>query len=88
MNAQPKITASDGWIEHDGTGCPVPPGTRVFVRLSDGFEDNRPSSASFWASYRQNRWRRCRDWHITHYRIVEPVNLPARLDRIAERRAA
>lgn len=26
------------WIEHDGKGCPVPVGTRVFVRLREGHE--------------------------------------------------
>lgn len=31
-------TTTDIWIEHDGKPCPVPPDTRVRIKLRNGFE--------------------------------------------------
>lgn len=88
MNAQTKIVAADGWIVHDGSACPLPYETLILVRFRSGIEDRKPHLAGFWATGLSDAWRHKgpRNWHITAYRIVSAVNLPARLDRIAEAR--
>ena len=37
----PEQMKADGWIEHDGKGCPVDPMRAVHYRLRDGDEDTR-----------------------------------------------
>jgi hypothetical protein len=46
--------AQDGWIEHDGLGCPVAPETLVHVRYRDGEESQ--SHRCFEAGYKAGFW--------------------------------
>lgn len=92
MNAQTQSFTADpaanaGWIEHDGTGCPLPYGTRVHVRLSNGATDTKATFAGFWSAHGKDRWKRHHDWHIAAYRLA-PMSVSARHDIIAARRAA
>lgn len=39
------------WIEHDGSGMPVPGDTLVYARHSNGFDDSfckNPTQADYW----------------------------------------
>lgn len=67
----------DGWIEHDGGCCPVPPGTPVEVRLRKGnVHKGRalidcPLTESQWIAEPPGMDRDyMRVLDITHYRIV------------------
>lgn len=43
------MSALNEWIEHDGKGAPdLAPGTKVVVRLGDGFEDSIPRAWEWW----------------------------------------
>ena len=57
---------ADGWIAHTGDACPVPAGTRVWVRLRGGFVSmySELAERSFWAPMEA-----CT---ITHYRTDQP----------------
>ena len=67
----------DGWIEHDGGCCPVPPGTPVEVRLRKGSVHKGralidcPLNESQWIAEPPGMDRDyMRVLDITHYRIV------------------
>jgi len=76
------------WTEHDGGKCPLPYGAMVYLRFANGDVSDKPSCAGFWEHY----WtpgvsaHGVRRSHIVAYRPA--IDLPARLDRIARRRAA
>jgi hypothetical protein len=59
--------SNDGWIEHDGMGCPVPPKTMVNWRIADRSEDDddmkRPADRLYWG-------RNAGDGNIIAYRVV------------------
>jgi len=54
---------SEGWIEHDGNGCPVPLNTEVEVRFADG-------ETGF-----TKLWGRVNPLDIVAYRIVPPIDI-------------
>lgn len=67
------------WIEHDGSGMPVPGDTLVYTRHSDGFDDSfcsYPTEASFWDGPfpELSSWLKSDDddAYIAAYRIVTP----------------
>jgi hypothetical protein len=52
----------DGWIDHDGGPCPVPPETWVQIKNKDGMLLDPAYQADFWA------------WDdVSAYRIFAPV---------------
>ena len=59
-------------IAHDGTRCPLPDGTYVWIRLADGIEaegvidksDDGPSEVNVWD------WKACDAWNCPHWRLV------------------
>lgn len=71
------MTESD-WIEHDGSGMPVPGDTLVYVRLGGGWDDTwcgAPRTADWWHEDEpeDSSWVGVSSSHIVAYRIVEPV---------------
>ncbi|GLK86030.1 hypothetical protein [Ancylobacter defluvii] len=66
-------TMSDGWILHDGSGCPVDADAFVVVRFRSGREDLGLARARSWADHEQDRWVEDEsDTVIVAYRIVRP----------------
>lgn len=68
-------TGKDGWVEHDGSGMPVPGDTRLIVRFRDGVEEeeHQSSRAEFWYDDELNGnawvWDN-RESDIIAYRVV------------------
>ena len=65
-------TERDGWVEHDGIGCPVDIDTMVDVRHADG-TISPMSTAGFWCDGLEpwgHSMCKCEDIKITAYRIV------------------
>ena len=62
------------WVEHDGTGCPVPIGTWVQVAgKHGGVDEGRVTQASFDESRSQWFKRYVGEWdYIIRYRIRKP----------------
>ena len=66
------------WIEHDGSGMPVPGDTLVYVKCGDGYDDSdceSPERADFWHDYEypeNSSWLRTEgyDYNIVAYRVV------------------
>lgn len=66
------------WIEHDGSGMPIPGNTLVYVRLKNGFDDSfceKPWRAHTWHDPEPLH----SNWHaeagndqIVAYRVVQP----------------
>lgn len=80
------------WIEHDGTGCPVPNGTIVIARYRGGFDICAKVTANGRVAH-LNPWvHREGDLGIIRYRVKKPrgltilegllENLPTPTDRV------
>ena len=76
---------ADEWgprIEHDGRGCPLPPGTYVWIKCVDGEEAEGIVCTTFTMPNVINVWDfdACMrggnpDWVCSHYRIRKPRGL-------------
>lgn len=68
---------SNEWVEHDGSGMPVPGDTLVYVRTRSGFDDSNlpaPVKANFWREDDRKDCNWCHeseDDQIIAYRIVK-----------------
>lgn len=64
--------SDDGWIEWNGGGCPVSPGTVVRTRSRDGFEATWTVDGADPAVVWQHLPNTYPEWDIIAYRIVKP----------------
>jgi hypothetical protein len=61
-----KIAVAEGWIEHEGGKCPVPPDKLVEVQFKNGNHTRFPAEA------RSFMWAHSGEWHdIVKYRVVD-----------------
>ncbi|PZP69509.1 MAG: hypothetical protein DI604_17890 [Delftia acidovorans] len=60
------------WIEHSGSGRPVPAGTLVDLKFNDGDVINE-TPAGFWDGGLDAWLRDARPVKITHYRVVSEI---------------
>lgn len=67
---------AEGWIKHDGSGCPVPADTLVDVRFRDGHE-RRGCMAGTWSRGRDWwLWRGTPGNNVIAYRLSFPADAP------------